>query len=188
MGDEATGAGNVHNDACLFDDQGIDVDAQVAFEASGVGVISACPDPDGAGPKTAALSPDRQLCVQSGFETGGTNGAAGDGEYHARLVSATDGTQTVVFCADPEANGCADAATTDTIVVTWVQPDPVVDPPASTTTTVAPTASTSAVPRGGVQTGQGPTGSDGLPLIPLTIALGMLVVSGALVVKARATT
>jgi hypothetical protein len=185
VGDEATGAGNVHNDACLFDAQGIDVDAQVAFEASGVGVISACPDPDGAGPKTATLSPDRQLCVQSGFETGGTNGPVGDGEYHARLVSATAGTQTVDFCADPEGNGCADADAVDTIVITW---EAAAGPTTTTTaTTTAPTA-TSAVPRGGVQTGVAPTGADGVPLVPLTIALGMLVVSGALVVKARATT
>lgn len=185
VGDEATGAGNVHNDACLFDAQGVDVDAQVAFEASGVGVISACPDPDGAGPKTATLSADRQLCVLSGFEEGGANGAAGDGEYHARLVSATAGTQTVDFCADPEGNGCADAAATDTIVVTWTA---ATGPTTTTTaTTAAPTATTNAVPRGGVQTGVAPTAADGLPLVPLSIALGMLVVSGALVVKARAT-
>lgn len=185
VGDEATGAGNVHNDACLFDAQGMDVDAQVAFESSGVGVISACPDPDGAGPKTATLSADRQLCVLSGFEMGGANGAAGDGEYHARLVSATAGTQTVDFCADPEGNGCADAAATDTIVITWVA---AAGPTTTTTaTTAAPTATTSAVPRGGVQTGQGPTGSDGLPLVPLTIGLGMLAVSAALVVRARST-
>lgn len=187
VGDEATGAGNVHNDACLFDAQGMDVDAQVAFESSGVGVISACPDPDGAGPKTATLSPDRQRCVQSGFETGGANGAAGDGEYHARLVSATAGTQTVDFCADPEGDGCADAAATDTIVITWVAA-----PVSTTTTTVGiggpdSTATTSAVPRGGVQTGQAPTGADGVPLVPMTIGLVLLAVSGALVVKARST-
>ncbi len=187
LGDEATGAGNVHNDACLFDAEGMDVDAQVAFEATGVGVISACPDPDGAGPKTATLSADRQRCVQSGFETGGTNGAAGDGEYHIRFVSATAGTQTVDFCADPEGNGCADAAATDTIVVTWVAA-----PVSTTTTTVGtggpdPTATTSAVPRGGVQTGRAPTGADGVPLVPMTIGLVLLAVSGALVVKARST-
>ena len=124
VGDEATGAGNVHNDACLLDALGANVDAQVAFQSTGVGVISACPDPDGAGPKTATNSAGRTLCVQSGFETGGANGAVGDGEYHIRLVSATPGTQTVAFCADPEGDGCANAAATSAITVTWVAPPP----------------------------------------------------------------
>ncbi len=119
VGDEATGAGNVHNDACLFDAQGGDVDLQVAFESDGVGVISGCPDPDGDGPKTATNSADKTLCVQTGFETGGANGPAGDGEYHIRLVSGTAGLQTVTFCADPEGDGCANAASTDEISVTW---------------------------------------------------------------------
>ncbi|MEO6654025.1 MAG: LPXTG cell wall anchor domain-containing protein [Ilumatobacteraceae bacterium] len=137
VGNEATGAGNVHNDACLLDGLGANVDAQVAFQSAGVGVISACPDPDGAGPKTATNSTDRKLCVQSGFETGGANGTAGDGEYHIRLVSATPGTQTVTFCADPEGDGCANATTTSTITVTWVAATVV-----TTTTTVAPTTTT----------------------------------------------
>ncbi len=138
VGDEATGAGNVHNDACLFDAQGNDVDTQVAFQSAGVGVISGCPDPDSApGGKTATNSTDRKLCVQSGFETGGANGAAGDGEYHVRLVSATPGTQTVTFCADPEGDGCANATATSTITVTWVAATVV-----PTTTTVVPTTTT----------------------------------------------
>lgn len=119
VGDEAAGTGNVHNDACLFDARGGDVDAQVAFESDGVGIIFGCPDPDGDGPKTATNSADKTRCVQSGFEVGGANGAAGDGEYHIRLVSDTAGTQTVTFCADPEGDGCANATSTDEITVTW---------------------------------------------------------------------
>ncbi|MGH9270996.1 MAG: hypothetical protein ACRDZ2_06965 [Ilumatobacteraceae bacterium] len=129
LGDESTGAGNVHNDACLFDAQGADVDAQVAFESTGVGVISACPDPDGDGAKTATNSADRTRCVQTGFETGGSNGPAGDGEYHIRLVSGTAGTQTVTFCADPEGDGCANASSTDEISITWTDAPPVTMPP-----------------------------------------------------------
>lgn len=128
VGDETSGAGNVHNDACLFDAAGADVDEQVAFESDGVGVIFACPDPDGDGPKTATNSGDRTLCVLSGFETGGDNGAAGDGEYHARLVSATSGNQTVTFCADPEGDGCANATATDVISIDWVDGPPATMP------------------------------------------------------------
>ncbi|CAN5256708.1 hypothetical protein BH24CHL10_BH24CHL10_08030 [soil metagenome] len=106
---------NVHNDACLFDESGIDVDAQVSFESSGVGVISACPDPDGDGPKTATN--DGTTCTMSGFQE---TGMPGDLEYHARLNSEEAGTQTVVFCADPEGNGCDDATISDTITIDWV--------------------------------------------------------------------
>jgi len=128
VGDEASGMGNVHNDACLFDAQGGDVDTQVAWDSTGVGVISACPDPDGDGPKTAMNSADRTRCVQSGFETGGANGPAGDGEYHIRLVSASAGSQDVTFCADPEGDGCANATSTDAINITWTDGPPVMMP------------------------------------------------------------
>lgn len=107
---------NVHNDACLFDDLGLDVDAQVSFDSSGVGVVSACPDPDGAGPKTATN--DGTTCTLSGYQE---TGMAGDFEYHARLNSEVAGTQTVVFCADPEGNGCDDATISDTITIDWVE-------------------------------------------------------------------
>ncbi|MGQ0608317.1 MAG: CHRD domain-containing protein [Chloroflexota bacterium] len=110
---------NVHNDACLFDALGLDVDAQVSFASSGVGVISACPDPDGSGPKTATLSGDALTCTLSGYQESG-GAMAGDFEYHARLNSEAAGTQTVVFCADPEGNGCGDATVSDTITITWV--------------------------------------------------------------------
>ena len=110
---------NVHNDGCLLDDLGLAVDAQASFQSSGVGVISACPDPDGAGPKTATLSGDALTCTLTGYqESGGAMG--GDFEFHARLNSEVAGAQIVIFCADPEGNGCGDATISDTINITWV--------------------------------------------------------------------
>ncbi len=171
VGDEATGAGNVHNDACLLDAQGANVDAQVAFQSTGVGVISGCPDPDGAGPKTATNTANRTLCVQSGYETGGANGATGDEEYHVRLVSATPGTQTVTFCADPEGDGCANATATSVISVTWVAP------------TVAPPTATPLpqVPSGTLPATGSSTTSQSLVGLALILAGGSLV----LVVRRR---
>jgi hypothetical protein len=112
LGDEATGAGNVHVDACLFDGSER-VDVQATFDVSGVGVVSACPDADMAGPKTAVKTDDR--CVQGGFEQANS-------EYHVRVVSATAGVQTVRFCADPEGNGCGDADDVSTVRITWGAP------------------------------------------------------------------
>jgi hypothetical protein len=112
LGDEASGTGNVHVDACLF--QGSDrVDMKAAFEVTGVGVVSACPDADKAGPKTATKADTS--CLQDGFE-------AANSEYHVRVVSATAGLQTVRFCADPEGNGCADAEAVSTVRITWGAP------------------------------------------------------------------
>jgi hypothetical protein len=99
LGDEASGKGNVHVDACLFDGS-TRVDTKAAFEVTGVGVVAACPDADKEGPKTATKS--AEMCLQDGFE-------ADNEEYHVRVVSATAGVQTVRFCADPEGNGCGDA-------------------------------------------------------------------------------
>ena len=45
LGGEATGTGNVHVDACLFDGS-TRVDTKAAFEVSGVGTVAACPDAD----------------------------------------------------------------------------------------------------------------------------------------------
>jgi len=112
LGDEATGKGNVHVDACLFDGS-TRVDMKAAFEVSGVGTVAACPDADKEGPKTATKSADS--CLQDGFETANE-------EYHVRVVSATAGLQTVTFCADPEGNGCGDAESTSTIRITWGAP------------------------------------------------------------------
>ncbi len=119
VGEESSGSGNLHNDACLFDASGNDMDAQVAFESSGAGLIFGCPDPDGDGPKTANNTKNRTLCVLSGFESGGANGAAGDGEYHARMVSGSAGIQTVTFCADPEGDGCGNSTARSSINITW---------------------------------------------------------------------
>lgn len=112
LGDEATGAGNVHIDACLFQGQER-VDVKAAFEVSGVGTVSACPDADKDGPKTATKSVSS--CLQDGFE-------AENQEYHVRVVSATAGLQTVTFCADPEGNGCSDAEAVSTVRITWGAP------------------------------------------------------------------
>lgn len=113
LGDEGDGTGNVHVDACLFDGA-TRVDTQAAFEVSGVGVISACPDPDkDAAAKTSTKS--GSTCVLSGFEDANT-------EYHVRVVSATAGVQTVRFCADPEGDGCSNAEAVSTVRVTWGAP------------------------------------------------------------------
>ena len=112
LGDEATGTGNVHVDACLFDGT-TRVDTKAAFEVTGVGTVAACPDADKEGPKTATKSDSS--CLQDGFETANE-------EYHVRVVSATAGVQTVRFCADPEGNGCGDAESTSTVRITWGAP------------------------------------------------------------------
>ena len=112
LGDESTGSGNVHVDACLFNGSER-VDTTAAFETTGVGVVSACPDADKEGPKTATKSADS--CLQGGYE-------AANKEYHVRVVSATAGLQTVRFCADPEGNGCADAESVSTVRIQWGAP------------------------------------------------------------------
>jgi hypothetical protein len=112
LGDESTGMGNVHVDACLFDGSER-VDVQAAFDVSGVGVIAGCPDADMESPKTATKTDDR--CLQGGFEEANS-------EYHVRVVSATAGVQTVRFCADPEGNGCDDAEDVSTVRITWGAP------------------------------------------------------------------
>ena len=126
-------ANDVHNDACLFDTGGFDVDAQVSFESTGVGVISGCPDPDGAGPKTATNTGSR--CTMTGYQE---TGLAGDFEYHARMNSQTPGTQTVVFCLDVNGDGCAGETIIDAITITWV----------AAATGATPTPSATATPSG----------------------------------------
>lgn len=164
VGEESSGAGNLHNDACLFDASGNKVDAQVAFESSGAGLIFGCPDPDGDGPKTASNTKNRTLCVLSGSESGGANGAAGDGEYHARMISGTPGIQTVTFCPDPEGDGCANAAARSSINITW-------------SAAASGTTATTAVPTGGVQTGRALPGS-GSPVLPLVSGLALATILG----------
>lgn len=113
---------NVHNDACFLNN-GIKVDGPASFESRGVGYISACPDPDGAGSKVAVLS-DRNgdgrsdLCFQSGYQE---KGIAGDLEFHARLNNntATAGTQYVTWCSDKDRDGCSDEWNRSSIRIDW---------------------------------------------------------------------
>ncbi len=113
---------NVHNDACFLDYRGNKVDGPASFQSYGVGFISACPDPDGAGPKYAVLSDTNgdgrnDLCFQSGYQQTGT---AGDLEFHARMNNTTTlGQQTVVWCSDANMNGCNDERNASTIQINW---------------------------------------------------------------------
>lgn len=107
----------MHIDACLFSGALNSVDGQATFESSGVGTISACPGPDGAGPRTATLSSDGNRCTQSGWQV---RGIAGDREFHARFNNTTTvGWQFVTLCHDPEANGCADTSVKALVAIYW---------------------------------------------------------------------
>lgn len=117
--DPGTGAGNrnVHNDACFLDDNGNKLDGPASFEVEGVGFISACPDPDGTGPKVAIRSADKKLCFQSGHQQ---KGIAGDFEFHARLNNEGEaGTQYVTWCSDSDRDGCEDERNKDSIRIDW---------------------------------------------------------------------
>ena len=131
LSDPNTTNRNVHNDACFFGDgwrdsgaAGTKLDAPATFESRGVGVISACPDPDGAGPKVAVLSDTNgdgrmDRCLQSGYQE---KGIAGDQEFPARLnTTTTPGDQYVTWCYDPDRNGCSDESVKDRSVIKWVQ-------------------------------------------------------------------
>ena len=126
LSDAGTTNRNVHNDACFFgnswrdrDQNATKVDGPATYESKGVGFISACPDPDGAGAKIAILSADKKRCFQSGYQE---KGIAGDQEFHARLNNdSTPGTQTVVWCYDANRNGCSDEYIKDTITINWTQ-------------------------------------------------------------------
>ena len=113
---------NVHNDACFLNDRNEKVDGPASFQSTGFGFISACPDPDGAGPKIAILSDTNgdgrnDLCFQSGYQE---KGVGGDNEFHARLNNTSmNGTQTVVWCSDSDRNGCSDESIKDTIRIEW---------------------------------------------------------------------
>jgi len=113
---QVVGTTNVHVDACLFtseaprDADESDVDAPASFQSLGVGFITACPDPDNAGAKTSKLRDTNSdgrndLCTQSGYQM--KTGMDGNEEYHARMNSTTPGGQVVLFCHDPDADGCS---------------------------------------------------------------------------------
>jgi hypothetical protein len=85
---------------------------------SGVGTFSACPDPDNAGPRTSAIKDGGTRCYETGWQEKGIDG---DKEFHARINNdSTPGTTKVVFCYDPNDNGCADARVKDSIMISWV--------------------------------------------------------------------
>lgn len=116
---------NVHNDACFLDMNGNKADGPASFQSFGAGYISACPDPDGTGPKYAILRDTNgdgrtDLCFQSGYQESTIPGTAGDEEFHARVNKNTgEGRQYVVWCSDADADGCSDEDVADRIAVRW---------------------------------------------------------------------
>ncbi|MCY7372119.1 MAG: hypothetical protein LH461_00215 [Spirochaetaceae bacterium] len=122
LSDPGTTNRNVHNDACFLDDRGNKINGPASFQSSGVGFISACPDPDGAGPEFSVLSDKNgdgrnDLCFQAAYQTRGT---AGDFEFHARLNNTSmTGSQYVVWCTDADRNGCRDEDVKDDIKIEW---------------------------------------------------------------------
>ncbi len=126
---QTVGSTNVHVDACLFtseaprDADESDVDAPASFQSLGVGAITACPDPDNAGAKTSRLSDTEgdgrnDLCAQSGYQD--KPNMDGNEEYHARMNSTTPGGQVVLFCHDPDADGCFDERVLSVTVIVWL--------------------------------------------------------------------
>ena len=123
-----TTANNVHIDACIFGSAAgrsatvSDVDVPATFELFGAGTISACPDPDGAGPKTAVRHDHNgdvafEHCHVSGYQSAGTGAL----EYHARVNSTTQtGQARVLFCYDANQNGCRDESVLAQVAVGWV--------------------------------------------------------------------
>ncbi|MBA3749246.1 MAG: hypothetical protein H0W96_17380, partial [Solirubrobacterales bacterium] len=104
---------NVHNDACFLDDRGNKVGKNIGatFQSRGTGYISACPDPDGAGPAIAILRDlnadgRNDSCFQSSYQE---KGIAGDFEYHARVNNTgMAGSQDVKWGMDRDADGRID--------------------------------------------------------------------------------
>ncbi len=118
------GNNNVHNDACFLDGNGNKVGKNIGatFQASGTGYISACPDPDGAGPaiaRTKDLNNDGRIdsCFQSSYQE---KNAAGDFEYHARVNNTgMAGGQQVAWGKDADGDGRIDGYDADSIKVDW---------------------------------------------------------------------
>jgi len=127
VGAPGTTTKNVHVDACLFSSDAApgatvsDVDVPVTYELFGVGTISACPDPDGTGPKTAIRHDHNgdgnfEHCHQSGYQSTGT----GAQEYHARVNNTTAAGQSrVLFCSDPNQDGCLDEPVRSQVAIGW---------------------------------------------------------------------
>ncbi len=120
-------ANNVHVDACLFSSAApitamvSDVDTAVTYEIFGLGTINACPDPDGAGPKTSVRHDHDgngtfEHCHQSGDQSAGTGAL----EYHARVNNTAGAGQTrVLFCADADQDGCLDEVVRSQTAIGW---------------------------------------------------------------------
>ena len=94
-----------------------------SFQSLGVGFITACPDPDLTGPRTARLSDmnldgRNDLCTQSGYQN--RPGIDGNREYHARMNSTMPGGQIVLFCHDPDSDGCLDERVLSVSVIVWL--------------------------------------------------------------------
>ncbi len=114
---------NVHNDACFLDGKGREKNGPASFQSSGVGSISACPDPDGPDGREYSKLSDTDgdgrmdLCFQSSYQQ---TGKAGDLEFHTRLNNDSQpGTQYVVWCADADRDGCGDERVKDDIRIQW---------------------------------------------------------------------
>lgn len=153
LSDAGTTNRNVHNDSCLFDAEGDNFNGLTTYESTGVGSISACPDPDSVTDSSGAVTSNgpgvaythdhdgdgaADHCHQTAFQS---KGSPGDGEYHVRLNNTmTAGTQNVVFCSDPEqdpaaavdsqpsGHGCGDAEVQDAISIRWTAAQPEPDP------------------------------------------------------------
>ncbi len=118
------GDNNVHNDACFLDDRDNKVGKNIGatFQSSSTGYISACPDPDGAGPATSKLRDlngdgRNDSCFQSSYQE---KGIAGDFEYHARLNNTgMAGSQDVKWGMDRDADGRIDDRDDDSIAIDW---------------------------------------------------------------------
>ncbi len=121
-------ANNVHIDACIFGPGAApgatqsDVDVPATFELFGVGTFSACPDPDGAGPKTSVRHDhdndgNFEHCHLSGYQSTGTGAL----EYHARVNNTTQpGQSRVLFCYDANQDGCLDESVRNQVAIGWV--------------------------------------------------------------------
>ena len=120
------GNNNVHNDACFLDDRGNKVGKNIGatFQSSGTGYISACPDPDGAGPAIRILRDlngdgRNDSCFQSSYQENPAL-AAGNFEYHARVNNTgMAGSQDVKWGMDRDADGRIDDRNDDSVKVDW---------------------------------------------------------------------
>ena len=120
------GDNNVHNDACFLDGRGNKVGQGIGatFQSRGTGYISACPDPDGAGPAIRTLRDlngdgRNDSCFQSSYQDNPAL-AAGDDEYHARVNNTgMAGSQEVKWGMDRDADGRIDDWRADDIKVDW---------------------------------------------------------------------